>query len=53
MTSPQPLYTPGRIAYERELQVRPRYYDGALRRSWEEIGDVARWSWERNTRGVA
>jgi hypothetical protein len=40
--------TPGQEAYERDLQQRPFYHDGGQRKTWEQLGDVERWSWERN-----
>lgn len=39
---------PGRIAYEADVVARPFYEDGTPRRSWEQLSDVAKWSWERN-----
>jgi hypothetical protein len=40
--------TPGRLAYERDLAAKPIYDDGAPRRSWDQLCDVAKDSWERN-----
>lgn len=37
----------GRAAYEASLAARPLYDDGTPRRTWEQLGDVERWSWER------
>lgn len=39
--------TPGQIAYQEDVRRRPTYGDGTPRKSWEELCDVARWSWER------
>jgi hypothetical protein len=38
----------GQRAYERDLAKRPKYHDGAARPKWNELCEVARWSWERN-----
>lgn len=40
--------TPGQLAYEEDCRRCPHHHDGSPRRAWSEIGDVARWSWERN-----
>jgi hypothetical protein len=40
--------TPGQLAYEADCERNPHHEDGSLRRTWAEIGDVARWSWERD-----
>jgi hypothetical protein len=40
--------TPGRVAYESDVRAEPTYHDGTPRRTWEQLSDVARWSWERN-----
>lgn len=40
--------TPGQIAYDADCHARPRYHDGALRKTWAELPEYARWSWERN-----
>lgn len=37
----------GREAYEADVRRRPTYPDGAPRKTWEQLCDVARWSWER------
>lgn len=37
----------GRAAYEASCAILPRYSDGTPRRSWDELDDIARWSWER------
>lgn len=39
--------SPGQIAYEASVAACPTYHDGSPRRTWEQLGDVARWSWER------
>jgi hypothetical protein len=38
----------GRAAYEADVRRRPNYSDGAPRPGWDDIGEVARWSWNRN-----
>jgi len=38
----------GQAAYERDVAREPSYHDGKLRRSWSELDDIARESWERN-----
>ena len=40
--------TPGQIAYEAELLVRPNYDDGRPRRSWDQLPDDIKRSWEKN-----
>ena len=37
----------GRLAYERDREARPEYHDGTPRKEWDEISEIARWSWER------
>jgi hypothetical protein len=39
----------GRIAYERDVELRPKYHDGTPRKKWEELGEVEQWSWGRGT----
>lgn len=38
----------GRAAYEADCRARPLYHDGTPRRRWDQLGEVERWSWERN-----
>ncbi|MGU4702483.1 hypothetical protein K6L09_38120 [Burkholderia cepacia] len=38
----------GQLAYERDLAAQPNYEDGARRPGWDQLGDVAKDSWERN-----
>ena len=40
--------SPGQLAYEADLLVMPRYYDGGKRKSWRELGRAEQDSWERN-----
>lgn len=37
----------GRKTYEASLAAAPLYHDGTLWKTWEQLGDVERWSWER------
>lgn len=37
----------GRRAYEASLAAAPLYQDGTPRKTWDQLGDVERWSWER------
>tara|TARA_R100000951_G_scaffold16512_3_gene13021 strand:+ start:3493 stop:3627 length:135 start_codon:yes stop_codon:yes gene_type:complete len=34
-------------AYERDLERTPNYHDGTPRKAWEDLCDVAKWSWEK------
>lgn len=38
----------GQQAYEADLQRQPLYHDGTPRKSWDQLSDIARWSWNRN-----
>lgn len=46
--------TPGQAAYEEDCRREPFYpsiggmYEGRRRRTWNQLGEVERWSWERN-----
>lgn len=46
--------TPGQLAYEEDLRREPFYpsvpgvYEGRPRRTWDQLSEVERWSWERN-----
>lgn len=40
--------TPGRTAYEADVRARPTYDDGSPRPTWDQLCEVAKWSWERN-----
>jgi len=42
--------TPGQIAYEADCEIEPNYADGAPRKTWDQIGDLARLSWELTPR---
>lgn len=43
--------TPGRADYEADLARRPLYHDGTPRKTWDQLGDLERWSWERGALG--
>jgi hypothetical protein len=38
----------GREAYEEDCRRRPTYPDGTPRKTWEELADVERSSWDRD-----
>ena len=40
----------GRVAYEASLAACPTYHDGNERKPWAALGEVERWSWERQPR---
>lgn len=40
--------TAGQTAYEADCAARPLYCDGTARRTWADLDDIARLSWERN-----
>lgn len=42
------MKTLGQLAYERDVLLTPNYHDGSPRAKWENLDDVAKWSWERN-----
>lgn len=33
--------------HEADVAAKPLYHDGAKRRSWDELSEIAKWSWER------
>jgi len=35
----------GKKAYERELSLRPRFYDDSPRPTWDELSELAQWTW--------
>ena len=37
----------GRDLYEADLIARPHYHDGTKRKTWQQLGDLERRSWER------
>lgn len=45
---PASIKSPGQIAYEQDVERQPNYHTGEPRRSWAALGEVERWSWERN-----
>ena len=40
--------TVGQLRYETDVAQRPTYHDGTARKSWEQLGEVEQWSWERD-----
>lgn len=40
----------GKAAYAASLAAAPLYHDGTPRPAWDDLGNVARWSWERPPR---
>jgi hypothetical protein len=40
--------TRGRRAYEQDVKGCPNYYDGTPRRTWAQLRDFERWSWEKS-----
>ncbi len=42
------IKSPGRIAYEADVASQPTYHDGGQRKTWGQLGDIERLSWERN-----
>ena len=39
--------TQGQLDYEAAVAKRPCYEDGTPRKTWEQLPDYAKWSWER------
>ncbi len=39
--------TAGQVAYELDVQFRPTYHTGEPRKTWEQLDEVCKWSWER------
>lgn len=40
----------GRAAYAASLKAAPNYHDGTPRKTWEQLGDIERWSWSKPVR---
>ena len=38
----------GQRAYESDVRARPKYDDGSARKTWAQLGEVERGSWEKN-----
>lgn len=38
----------GRAAYEASVKARPNYHDGTPRKTWEQLGDFERMTWNWN-----
>ena len=43
-----PFKTRGQLAYERDCILMPTYHDGIIRKTWNQLGEVEQWSWNRN-----
>lgn len=43
-----PTKSAGQIAYEADVAARPFYHDGAPRKSWDELSELARSTWIKN-----
>jgi len=41
-------FASGREAYEHDVANAPLYHNGQPRRKWDDLSEVARWSWNRN-----
>jgi hypothetical protein len=37
----------GQQAYEADVKAEPLYRDGTPRKTWEQLGEVEQWSWNR------
>lgn len=37
----------GRADYEADVRQRPTYHDGSPRKTWGQLGEIERWSWNR------
>lgn len=42
------MKTPGQIAYEADCAREPLYHDKTTRKTWEQLPDFAKESWEKN-----
>lgn len=43
----------GKFAYEMDLKHRPTYHDGTKRKSWDELGEVEKQSWNKGSMDCA
>lgn len=41
----------GRRDYEADVRRRPTYDDGTPRKTWEQLGELERWTWRMPRRG--
>jgi len=43
------VYEPadGKADYEADVRKQPTYHDGAARPTWEQLSELAQWSWNR------
>lgn len=37
----------GREAYEADVARKPLYHDGTPRKTWDQLGEIEQWSWNR------
>ncbi len=37
----------GKADYEADVLKRPTYHDGAPRKTWEQLGSLEQWSWNK------
>lgn len=44
--------TPGQLAYEKDIRERRTYHDGTPRKTWDQLTDIIRDTWERRHRPV-
>lgn len=42
------MKTKGQLAYEADVSRRPTYHDGAKRKTWDQLGEIEQWSWQRD-----
>ena len=40
--------TPGQLAYEADLVACPLYHDGTPRKTWDQLDELCRSTWERD-----
>lgn len=42
--------TPGQQAYEHDVKHHPHYQEGGPRRSWDDLPEYSKWSWENKAK---
>lgn len=42
------IHKSGKEAYEADCAKAPNYRDGTPRKTWEQLSEIARWSWGRS-----
>lgn len=40
-------HTLGKTDYEMDCARNPYYHDGTTRKEWDELSEIAQWSWNR------